>query len=196
MKKEGIIKIIGILFLIIGIAAYLNAFSHQNYDTLFWFCYICIVLIGIGFLTNNAGLIASQVNILFVPLVFWGIDFLFVLNGSNLFGMTNYFFELDLISKIISSQHLFTPPLAIFGIYLIGLKRKDFWKISFVEVSILFVLTRIFTNSMANINDVFSSSIGNNISGISYSIQWFVGVFVMIFLVNILLVKIFYKRKC
>ena len=185
----------GILFLVVGISAYLNSFYLRDPNITFWFCYLALVLIGIGFLMKRSEIVAAQINILLIPAIFWIVDFFFVLFGGNLFGLTNYFFEIPMASRIISSQHLFTIPLAIFGVYLLKLKINDFWKISFIEVILIFVVTRIFTDSSVNINEVFYSPFGFQISFIPYFVQWFVVVFAMIFVVNYFLVKVFWNKK-
>ena len=83
-----------------------------------WFCYLGLVLIGIGIFMGNGGLIGSQIAILGIPLIIWDVDFIYrAIFGAPLLGITNYLFvNRPILSQLISAQHLFTLPLALYAL--------------------------------------------------------------------------------
>ncbi len=187
--KKITLNIIGVLFITWGIAAIINTLYRDDLAPILWLCYIGIILLGIGALKKDSFLITSQINILAVPLIFWTIDFFsFLINGKTLFGIVDYYFiPGPVIGKIISSQHLFTIPLSFYAIYLIKLKRTDAWKISFIQLILIFLATRIFTDPGENVNCVFSSCLNFTVS--YYPLMWFVSTFLMVLLINFLIIK-------
>ena len=198
MKKELILNIIGIIFLVFGIGAIINTLLHleQGLAPLLWFSYIGLILLAIGVFRRDSYLIASQLCILGIPYILWDIDFFahLIIQGTFL-GITDYFFVSGpLIGKIISSQHLFNLPLSLLAVYLIGLKRKDFWKLAFFEMAVLFFITKLVTNSMQNVNCVYHNC-ANFDFGIWYPLEWFLAYFVIILISNYVVVKIFYYGK-
>ena len=196
-SKKLIINFIGILFIILGVGAIINTIYHQNLGIapILWFSYISIILIGIGALTKNYLLIVSQLNIIAIPYIVWDIDFLYILfTGNSLLGIADYFFiPGPLIGKIISSQHLFTMPLAIYTLYLIKIRDNYAWLISFFEVIVVFFITRLISSPEQNINCVFSPCM--NFSIPYYYLTWFVGFFIIIFVTNFVLIRISFLRN-
>lgn len=192
--KKITLNIIGVLFITWGIAAIINTLYRDDLAPILWLCYIGIILLGIGALKKDSFLITSQINILAVPLIFWTIDFFsFLINGKTLLGIVDYYFiPGPVIGKIISSQHLFTIPLSFYAIYLIKLKRTDAWKISFIQLILIFLATRIFTDPGENVNCVFSSCLNFTVS--YYPLMWFVLTFLMVLLINFLIIKMKFLR--
>lgn len=190
-KPDRIIpKIIGIFYLVWGITAILNAVYRGDLAPLPWLCYPGILLIGIGALKEDSTLVASQLNILGIPLALWSIDFIyFLINGQSLLGVTDYFFVPGpILGKILTMQHLFTIPLSIYAIYLIRLRNNDAWKISFIQLTAIFFLIRMFTLQEKNINCVFSPCLNIN-TGLPYPITWFMLAFLMVLIVNFLITR-------
>ena len=94
MKKEVIIKILGVFLIIFGLLAMIQAISKGEPILIFWICYIGMIIIGIGCLLNKSYLISSQLNIITIPLILWDIDFFsFLMSKSTLFGLADYFFK-------------------------------------------------------------------------------------------------------
>lgn len=186
IKKEILLKIIGIIFLVFGIIAIINTLSLGNYSGILWFCYLGLIIIGIGVLRKNTSLIESQLNILLIPQIIWIIDFVyFIINGYSLFNIVDYFFiQGPILSKIITIQHLFAIPLSLISIALIK-EKKEGWKISIMQITIFFILIRILTTSEENINWVYHTSL--NLGLAYYPIFWFAGTIAMIFITNLLL---------
>jgi len=179
-----ILNLIGVLFLGLGIAAILNSLHIRNPMQVFWMCYLSLLLMGIGILTRNPFLVMSQVYILAIPVFIWDIDFLYqLIIGQPLFGLTDYFFyERALnLGKVISLQHLFSVPLAIYSVYIIGRKRNDAWKWSFIQITLIYLAVTLFTAREKNINCVFDPCI-NFYSGLPYRLTWFIIFFTMTFI--------------
>lgn len=205
MKKKTkniLLDILGVFFLVWGIIAIANSMYMQNPRQILYLCYIGLLIIGIGILTKRSYLIMSQVYILAIPLLIWDIDFLhWVIFQTELWGITDYFFigENSLIGKIVSLQHLFTIPLAIYIAKKIGIKRKDAWKWSFAQVTIIFIFAILFTSPEDNINCVFNPCINFYFnlpySMTWYSITWFTLIFSMTFISSILINRYLLKIK-
>jgi len=191
--------LIGFFLVFLGILAFYNGFNSVGLSGILWFSYTALFLIGIGILTRNSYLIASQLNIILIPYIFWNIDFFYVLlTGNTLWGVTNYFFQpRPFLAQLISMQHVFIVPLALLAIYFIKLKRKDFWKLSIIQVAVFFFLVRFLSNVEGNVNCVFENCLGFYINPMIYPILWFLAYFVMIALTTFLMtnVKVFNKTK-
>lgn len=200
MKKKVeniILLVIGIIFLLLGIGAIVNNLYQSDLVPILWLCYIGMILIGIGILTRNSLLVVSQLNIMAIPSIFWSVDFLYGIfnQGTTLFGIVDYYFVSEpLIGKIISSQHIFTLPLSLFALYLIKVKRSDIWKISFIQLIIVYIFTRLVTDPERNVNCVFKPC-ANFIPETGYLITWFVLVFLLVYITNFLInrMKFLYK---
>jgi len=191
-NKNIVINSIGILFLILGIGAIINTiYCDCGYAPILWICYIALVLIGIGALRKDDLLVMSQLNILAIPLVVWSVDFFYILiTGGSLLGVADYFFlPGPIISKIITTQHLFTIPLGIYLLYLIKIKNKKAWSVSIIEVGVLFFASRFFTLPSENVNCAYYSCANFSLP-IYYPLVWFASYFAMIFLVNFVLMRV------
>lgn len=196
-KKRTIINLIGFFYLLIGISAIVNTIYQEDLAPLLWFCYVGMILLGIGALRKDSLLVVSQLNILAIPLIVWTIDLIYgLIMGQTLFGVVDYFFlPGPLIGKIISLQHLFTIPLGIYLLFLVKLKRKDAWKLSFATLIILFFITRFFTTEFYNINCVYEPCMNFNVVTSIYPIVWFSVSFIGVFLTNFVIVKFLTRSK-
>jgi hypothetical protein len=196
-KKRVILKLISFIFLIFGIAAIINTIYRADLAPILWLCYIGMILLGIGVFKNDSILIVSQLNILAIPLIFWNIDFFYGLlnNSVTLFGIVDYYFiPGPLTGKIISSQHLFTIPLSLLALYLIKIKNIDIWKISFFQLIIVFIVTRLITSPVSNVNCVFHPC-ANFIPESYYLITWFVLGFFLVYLTNYIIIRLRFLRR-
>jgi len=197
--KNLILNILGIFYVILGFASILNTIvsTDSGIAPILWFCYGGVLLIGIGILARNDLLVLSQFNILAIPLLVWVIDFLYIyFTGNSLLGITNYFFiDGPLLGKIISSQHLFTIPLVIYSLYLLKIKNNYAYIVSFIEISILFVFSRMFGSVEENINCVFKPCMNLEVFSY-YPLAWFAGFFVIIGITNFLIMRLdFFREK-
>ena len=189
--KRIILIFIGIIFVIFGLLAYFNAFYYENHYLIFWFCYLALLVIGIGLIFSEPRLILSQLYIVFIPDIIWGIDFIsYLINGKSLMGIVDYFFlEGPIPLKIVTMQHLLVIPVCLVAlVYIRDIKNKfPILLISLLELSLFYYLAITFTPEIYNINCVYKPCGNLQISGY-YPIIWFAGVFLMIslsyFLVN------------
>ena len=184
---------VGIFLLIWGVLAIGNALYMKEFGLILWQCYIGLIVIGFGIIKRNSSLIGSQLNIIAIPLILWTIDFLYYLITSNsLWGISDYFFveNRTLLSNLITLQHVFTIPLALFVVYNLRFERKDFWKISMIQLVIIYFLSYLLTSREDNINCVFEPCLNINFQ-FPYAITWFSLSFLMVFLTNYLLVYLF-----
>lgn len=194
--NRKIVFTIGLIFLIFGISAIVNTLIHvdRGIAPILWFSYIGLIVLSIGCFRRDSSLIASQLCILVIPYIIWNIDFFaYLFSGASIWGTADYIFSSGaLFGKIISLQHIFNIPLSLFAVYLIGLKRNDFWKISLFEIVILFFVSRWFTTPLQNVNCVYHNCASFDF-GIWYPLQWFLAYGVMIGLTSFILVKLFKK---
>ena len=197
--KELFLTLIGIMYVVLGILAFYNAIKYTETAGIFWFSYIAFFILGLGILTRNSYLIASQLNIVLIPYIIWNIDFFYILITSNsLWGITDYFFlRRPSLSQMITLQHVFTIPISLFSIYLIKLKRKDFWKFSLVQITIFYFLIRTLGSPLENVNCVFANCLPFQIQIIPYPVAWFLAYIIMISVTTSFLtkVKIFSKKN-
>jgi hypothetical protein len=195
--KADILNALGLVFLFWGISAISFSIYNQNNSQILNMCYFSLLIIGAGILFKKSSMIMSQIYILAIPLLIWNIDFLhWLIFQHPLFGITDYFFigGYSLIGKIISLQHIFTIPLAIYAMKQIKIKRKDAWKWSFIQLTIIYFPVKLFSNPDMNINCVFNPCI--NISfGLPYELVWFSIAFSMTFVSSIIINFILSENK-
>lgn len=194
----NLLRVLGVVYILLGILAFYNAIKYTETAGILWFSYFAFFLIGVGLLTKNSYLISSQLTIIFIPYLFWNIDFFHMLfTHSTLWGITDYFFaSRPTLVQLISLQHLFTIPVSLFAIYILKLRRKDFWKFSAIQVTIFFFLVRLFSSPERNVNCVFENCIPFQIVPGPYAFSWFVSYGIMIALTTLFLthVKAFNKN--
>ncbi len=198
MKRKTkllLLDMLGVFFLFWGIVAIAVSMYNQNPTQILYMCYLGLVLIGIGILTKRSFIILSQVYILAIPLLVWDVDFLhWLIFQKPLFGITDYFFSggHSLISSIISLQHLFTVPVAAYAAKKIGIKRRDAWKWSFVQITIVYIFVSLFTSPILNIDCIFNPCI-HIYFGLPYRLTWFLIIFSMTFIaslgINLIILK-------
>lgn len=196
-KTKGLVlDALGILFLIWGLGAIFYQISIQEPYFVLWFCYTGLILIGLGILLRSDFLIAAQLALMTMPLIIWSIDFFsFLITGKFLWGITAYLFKDQAnIGDLISLQHIFTVPLALFSLWIIKLKRKDFWILSIFEAILFYFFSGFFSTSEQNLNYVFSSSVPFE-TPLSYAFDWFFFVFLMIFLTSVIFLNLKFLRS-
>ncbi len=142
--RETYLYVVGFVFALIYLYVFSLFIFLDNYAIgLTWMCYLGILLITIGIFLKNSDIILSQVYLLLIPDLLWFIDFFYrLIFGYSLLGFDNFFFRTPYLErKILSLQHLVTPYLAIFSIYLLKPKKKlKPLLFSFIELIILFIL--------------------------------------------------------
>ncbi len=191
------VNIIGTILFLWGIAAIIDNILKANTGIapVLWMSYICLIILGIGILRKDSSLIASQIAIIFIPYIFWNLDFFHqLITKESLFGITDYFFAPGALSgKIIALQHIFNIPLSIYAMNSIGLKSKVFPIVSFIQVSIVFIISRLVTDYEKNVNCVYQNC-ANFTFGLPYIAEWFIAQFLMITITSWFLIKVFHKK--
>ena len=196
-KREVITKILGILFLFYGIFAIVYSIYRGKPDWIFWFCYISMVLIGIGALMKDGKLIAAQINLVSAYLIAWNIDFFYqLITNKPLWGITNYFFgELLFMARFISIEHFFLLPLGLFLLYELKLE-KGHLKLSLVQGTLIYILTIALTNPQYNVNCAFHSCV-SFIPSEHYQIIWYILTVISVLITSFAInkIKIFHKLE-
>jgi len=198
MKKRNSLKlwIIGFIFLFFGIGAWINYIITLDLNKIFWMCYLSLIIMGIGALRKNSYAIMSQVYILAMPLLIWDIDFIFrLVSGQTLWGISDYFFLGHFVfEKVIVLQHLFSIPLAIYAAKIIGVERKDAWKISIFQIAIVYFAVFLVIPNTSNINCIFSPCVSLPL-GFSYVLTWFLVFFGMTLFSALIINNILLKKN-
>jgi len=191
MKTEKNNFSIGIFLIILGILIPIIMSVKNGPSQIFWFCYLALILIGIGILKKNDFLILSQLNIIMIPNIMWVVDFFYhLITGGPLFGIANYFFVTDYnYFKLLSFQHIFTPPLVLYSLYKIKIRKfsKKAWIASFLQIAIIYLLTKTITFPEENINCIFQSCVNFIPTTEYYEIIWIISFFFMAIFTNLFL---------
>ncbi|MDQ5957865.1 MAG: hypothetical protein QG665_197 [Patescibacteria group bacterium] len=168
-----------------------------NTGSAFWFCYIALVLFGLGGILCSPTLVVSQLQIIFLPVLIWLGDFLFVLSPKNsLWGISDYFFTtLTPLARLISLEHFFIIPLGLILLSLLP-KPKFVWSIviSATQTVLTFLLILFFTKPTDNANCVFSSCASVVPDGPLYQLYWFGLMFAMM-IISSGIFRLFYFFK-
>ena len=196
-KRNILLNSIGFFILFYGLFAISYSIYRGKPSWIFWFCYISMVIMGIGAIKKNSLLITSQINLLFFYLLFWNIDFFYQLISSKpLWGITDDFFkELLIPARIISLEHLFLLPLGFFLLYIIKLERSDHWKLSLIQAGLLAITTRFLTLEEYNVNCIFYKCTSFLPSGEFYIYSWICLNILAIFLTAFIINKIFLRKE-
>ena len=181
MEDDLKLKILAVIVIIVGILAILNSIYTQQYGKMLWFCYIGLIIIGVGILIKNPYIIASQMIITFIPSLLWIIDFTaFSFFNFHVFDITTYFFNSQsLTSRIISFEHFLVVLAPLYALYKIKILNKYKWKIflfSWIQITIIFILTRLLTSYSDNINCAFYTCLPFDFP-FPYIISWVIVMF-------------------
>lgn len=191
-RERRLFIVVGIIYILVGLLAFSNSFVYGRSEEIFWFCYFSMILIGIGLLTKKVSLVASQIYILLIPDVVWTIDFIaYLIRDTPWLGIVDYFFipGRPFLMNAVTLQHLFTVPLVLYFLRHSQSPRQDFWFISCIQVAIIYVLTKLFTSPVFNVNCVYKFC-GNLQPNSNYTLWWFGAFFIMIFSAHELLIHI------
>lgn len=136
----------------------------RRYDArqLLWFCDVAVLMTALGLLFRSPLLVMAQLAAVVFYHSVWNIDFwLILILGYAPVGSTSYMFysDLGLLEKSLSLfTHVFIVPVALFGVYNLGAPNRA-WLLQWVQTSIIFLLTYLFTIPEENINRMFGVEI-------------------------------------
>ncbi len=189
MKKERILNIIGIIFLILGIASLSRVFfTVATWQNVFWWCDHAVLIMGLAILFRNRFWLTAELNIALIPQFLWSIDFFSKLFFNKfIFGFTAYMFEGHWAFKLLSYQHLFVFILALIALILLGNADKRAWIGSLIHGIFLFI-AGLLIPAYYNINCVHKNCL--NFQAEPYFLVWWALFIVMVLITNFILVKI------
>lgn len=177
MNKQNklILNIIGIFFIVIVLATYINLFFNNETNRFFWYCYIGLIIMAIA-MRKNSFLLVTQMNILLLPTIMWTLDFIwFILTGNYILGISSPFFTYySITQKLLSLEHIVIPIFSILALYIIKIderKIKLSLIVSLIELYIIFFITRLISNPIENLNCVYQTCLNFNFP-FYYPISW------------------------
>ena len=188
INKKIYLKLVGVLFILFSLYSYSVNLYYGRWYELAWMCYFGLFLVGIGMLLENGFLILTQLNILFIVDIFWNIDFWFhAVTGRTLLGIINYYvLERNILFKAISIQHVFFVPFSLVALYYLKLARFDAWKVSLMQVAVVFPITYLFTPMKENVNCVFRECVNIGM-GVPYFFKWLACLMIIIIITNLVI---------
>lgn len=195
--KKILTNAIGFFFLAFGTFSMDYAIWREKPDWVFWICYVAMVLIGFGTILKLPSLIAAQISIVGIPLLIWNIDFFYqIIFHQSLWGVTDYYFtEMLPASRFISFEHFFVVPLGLVALWFIKLNKNNFWRLSLIQISILYFAIRFFTSATENVSCVFKSCVSFIPTNQFYPVMWF-GLFIlMITIASVLINNLSFLHK-
>ena len=154
MKRENIFAII---FLVLFLAD-IYAFTTQNsWQLLFWACNNVALLLAFAFWKRSKFVFTSIASILFIPQMFWIVDFFVRLSGTTFLGVTDYLFvpNYPVIWFILALKHLFLPFIVLWAVWKYGFDKNG-WK-GAIGYGLFLWIVGITINSGLNINCAYST---------------------------------------
>ena len=149
---------LGVFFIAVFIVSGFVYIQQGWWYEFFWLSNHWALINGIAFLARSRFLFSYIVSLVIIPELFWIVDFVFMLNGHHLFGITNYWFDQNYpyVLKIIALQHLFNPFASIYGIARFGFHRKA-WIGAFTHGIIIGLASLYFFDKTLNVNCVWKN---------------------------------------
>lgn len=192
--KKVILHATAVYFAITALLVIYLTISEGRPAHVLWFCYTGLLIMSIAIWLNKGWIVASQLNLIAIPLIVWKLDYFYHLfTGVSLFGAIDYFFVgEDIITKLIVIQHAITLPLGLVILFLLKIEKSYAWIWSIIQAIIIFILVRVFTTPEFNINCVyyFCSPL-IQIPPTVYPFLWISVLSGVIYSVNRLLLKLF-----
>jgi hypothetical protein len=142
-NKKIILYAISALLLLTLIFQMITNIKNGFPLSIFWTCYIFMILVPVGILFNKPRIILSQIVIMLVPSILWIIDLTIALiTGNPLIGLIGNIFLNGkiLINGLIHIYHALIVPAAILALIIMKPKQKEtkgYLKISFIQIAIL-----------------------------------------------------------
>ena len=188
MKKDVVLNIIGVIFLILGIISFSRIFIlGAVWQNVFWWCDHAGIIVGLAILFRNSFWLTAELNIAIIPQILWSMDFLSkTFFDKFIFGFTAYMFEGHWALKFLSYQHLFMFILAIVALFMMGKANKKAWIGSIIHGVIIFI-TGLLIPASYNINCAHRSCLG--FEAHPYPLVWWALFLAIVFVTNFILVK-------
>ncbi len=150
-KKERVLDILGLIFIVLGLISVISHVFFGNWRYAVWFCNHAMIIAGIAVLCRNRFWLTAMLNWALIPVGIWTIDFISALIfGYFPFGITQYMFEEPV--QIISLQHLFTVPLMLYAMHLLGKPARRAWVGTTIHGIIIWIISYFFITPDYNVN--------------------------------------------
>lgn len=127
----------------------------------FWLCNHQSFIYAIAIWGRSARWLSAELSIALIPQLLWCLDFVsYLVFGRFIWGITEYMFLEDYAfsTYLVSLQHFVLVPLALYALCKIGRPSLRDWRLSLVHLSVLAVITVLFTASQYNVNCVFENA--------------------------------------
>lgn len=194
-KKETILNVLGWIFLFLGLASITWYVKFQNWRYAVWFCNHSMIIAGIAVLCRNRFWLTAMLNWSLIPVTAWVVDFLCkIIFGIHLLGITEYMFTGSFWMHLISLQHLFTVPLMLFALHLLGKPAPLAWIGTTIHGTILWLISYFLITPDYNINCAHHACVTMNWLP-DYVVMWPIVAFVMFFSTNKFLCWVFSALK-
>jgi len=148
------LKIVFTIWIVIWVPVYISDRGMQNF---LWICDLCNFILLIALWTENRLLFSSQLVAVFIVDLLWSVDVaIAILWGFHPIGGTEYMFYADipLLVRLMSLFHVFTPPLIIYAVLLLGYDRRGLILQSILTWIVL-PLSYLLTDPARNINWIY-----------------------------------------
>ncbi len=186
MAKGQKIRFLGWFFLVLGI---ISVFWHvvvQDWRYAVWFCNHAMIIVGIAVLNRNRFWLTAMLNWALVPVSLWVIDFVGKLVfGVYIFKITEYMFVEPWWRHFLGFQHLFTIPLMLYALYLLGKPMKNAWVGTAFHGAVLWIISYFLITPDYNINCAHTSCVPMIIPQTPlYAVLWPIIAIAMFFITN------------
>lgn len=158
MKLDKLFAAIFLILFLLDIYAFTSV-GQLEWQLLFWACNNVALFLAFAFFYRSKFVFTSIASLLFIPQLFWIVDFFVRLSGTTFLGVTDYLFVPDypVLWFILSLKHLLLPFIAVWAVYKYGFDKNG-WKGAIGYGVILWLLGIIF-NSAQNINCAYRNCI-------------------------------------
>ncbi|MBI4145562.1 hypothetical protein HY493_05165 [Candidatus Woesearchaeota archaeon] len=119
-------RVFAFMFLALFVADIVAFVQDGPWQYLFWACNHVTLLLAIAFWRRSGLLFTSIASVVFIPQLFWIVDFFVRLTGTQFLGVTEYLFVPDYpaVWLVLSLKHLFLPFVAVWGVRRYGLAKE------------------------------------------------------------------------
>jgi hypothetical protein len=115
------IKVAYTAFMAVLIPVYLKNYGPTNF---LYFCDVAAIMTVAAIWIESPLLLSAALVGIFLPQMLWVLDFLAVLFGGKITGMTKYMFEPPYFLRFLSFFHFWLPFLLIYLVWLVGYDKR------------------------------------------------------------------------
>lgn len=126
-----------------------------------WLCNHQSFVYAVAIWRRSARWLSAELSIALIPQLLWCLDFLsYVFFGKFMWGITEYMFVEGYAvgTYVVSLQHFILAPIALYALYKLGRPSLRDWRVSLVHLSLLAIVTVLFTAPEYNVNCVFENA--------------------------------------